>query len=508
MRFVQESLLETNGNLIRRFNLALAWGAVGVITGRALQFVTTLVMARLLVPEDFGALAVALVVQTIAVNVTDLGATAAIARAGRESTLFAPTVLTVALVTGALLTAAVAGTAPLLANTMGNPTATPVIQAMSLTIALAGVSGVPAAFVWRDYRQGRKAAVETLGGLAGLAVAILLAMVGWGPMALAWSRVAGQAVTTVGYWMAAPVRVRPGFRRPHAAVVLRLGLPLAGANLVVFMALNTDYAVIGRILGPEPLGYYLMAFTLAALPSSLVTASVRAVAVPSFGRLHAAGVIHAAARDILFLVCCVALPLAALIAALGRPTLVFLYGAAWAPAAAALLGLGVFGGGRIVAELLADLCVGAGHTSGLFWVQVMWLALLVPGLWAAALVGGIAAVGWAHAAIIWIAVIPIYLCVAARAVGAGFGEVARTLGLPVAAACVSGTAALGVHAAVEDPTASLLIGAVAGMSLALLICWSQAIRAWRRFSAALGAVRGMDSVPPVGGSAVEAGQES
>ncbi|WP_422936009.1 oligosaccharide flippase family protein [Sinomonas sp. P47F7] len=485
MRLDQPTRAAEGQSLARRFRVAFAWGTFGVISGRFLQFLTTLVLARMLLPEDFGALAVALVVQTIAVNITDLGATAAIARAGRDSTEIAPTVLTVSLATSVLLTGAASAAAPALSAAMGNPGATPVVQVMSLTILLAGMSGVPAAFVARDYRQGSKAAVESAGGIVALAVAVLLAFLGWGAMALAWSRVAGQAATTVGYWLVAPVKVRPGLRRDHARTVLGLGLPLAGANLVVFLALNADYAIVGSMLGPQALGYYLLAFTLAGLPSSLVTTAVRSVAVPSFGRLHTAGRLGEEARRILLLVCSAAMPIAALVTALAVPLIAVLYGPAWAPAATALAGLGVFSGGRIVAELLADICVGAGRTTSLFWIQVLWLGLLAPALWFAASHGGIGSVGWAHAVVLWICVLPVYALVGARAVGTRLSALSRAVALPLAAAVVTGLAAGLVAHAFAVPLAALMIGGAAGLLVAAVLLRSAVLSAWRSFRGSL-----------------------
>ncbi|WP_157731792.1 oligosaccharide flippase family protein [Arthrobacter sp. YN] len=59
---------------------ATLWGGVNMALGRIVQFATTIIVARMIAPEHFGALAVAIVVQTIATNMAELGATAALAR--------------------------------------------------------------------------------------------------------------------------------------------------------------------------------------------------------------------------------------------------------------------------------------------------------------------------------------------------------------------------------------------------------------------------------------------
>ena len=447
----------------------LLWGAVGVGSGRVLQFVTTLLLARILAPEHFGALAIALVVQTIAMNVTELGATAALGRADRDPAEIAPTIFTIGLVTSTVITAAVFAGAPVLADAMGDPTAAPIVQIMAFTILLSGLSGVPAAMVWRNYLQRPRAFVEIAGALCSLALVVPMALDGWGAFALAWSRLAGQLITTIGYWRVTPQRFLPGFRKAEAAYVLRLGMPLALANLVVFATLNLDYVIVGRTLGTAELGVYLLAFNLASLPSSLITAMIRTVAIPTFGRLHKAGMLAGAAPAALGAVACLAMPVSALLVGLSGPLIEVLYGEAWAGAAAAMIGLGIFGAGRILTEMLADLCVGAGRTVGLFWVQVVWFATLLPALLAGAWYSGLAGVGAAQAAVIWLAVLPVYFFMVRRTVGAGIGAMLLQCAPPAAAAVLSGFAAWMAAGAVREPFAAVVAGGLAGTALYVVL---------------------------------------
>lgn len=459
----------------------LLWGAIGVVSGRALQFITMLILARILAPEHFGALAIALVVQTIAINVTELGATAALGRADRDPKEIAPTILTIGLATSAIITAAVIALAPFLAAGMGDPGAAGVVQVMAITILLAGFSGVPAAMVWRNYLQRPRAFVEFAGALVTLGLVIPMALEGWGAFALAWSRVGGQLVSTAGYWIVTPERFRPGFRRVEAVQVLRLGLPLALANLVVFVTLNLDYIIVGRELGSAELGVYLLAFSLASLPSSLVTAVIRTVAVPTFGRLHKAGVLAGAAPRMLGISAHLAMPVSALLVGLAAPLVHVLYGETWRAAAGAMIGLGIFGAGRIVSEMLADLCVGAGRTLGLFWVQTLWLLCLLPALVAGASIAGVAGVGAAHAAVIWLVVLPAYFFLVRRTVGASVRQMLLHCLTPAVAAILAGTASWLVASAIPEPFLALAAGGITGTTLYICATFKAGRRTIKEF---------------------------
>lgn len=147
-------------SLATRVKGGSAWGALNIALSRILQFVTMLVVARLVAPDQFGALAVALVAQSIAINITELGTTASLARGDRDPDAIAPTVFSLSLMAGTVLTIVMIVTAPLLAAALGDPSAAPVVQVMALTVFLAAFASVPTALVWRDFLQKRRLFVD------------------------------------------------------------------------------------------------------------------------------------------------------------------------------------------------------------------------------------------------------------------------------------------------------------------------------------------------------------
>lgn len=440
------------------------WGAINVTAGRALQFVSTLVLAQILAPEHFGALAVAQVVQTIAMNMAELGATSAIGRADRDPDKIAPTVFTLSFGTSVLVTIAVMALAGPLAQFMGDPGATQVIQVMSLTILLAGLSGVPAAMVWREYLQKPRTVVELVGAIVSFALVIPFAAMGWGAFALVWSRVIGQLLITIGYWIVTPARYGFGFHRETAAYVLRLGAPLAGANLLVFVTLNLDYIIIGRELGPAELGVYLLAFNLAALPSTLISAVIRTVAVPTFGRLYVAGTLKSKIPILVASSAYLGHAISALLVGLSLPLVAVLYGPNWAQAGTAMAGLAIFGAGRILTEMLADICVGAGKTGALLWIQALWLVALLPVMLLSVRWGGIWGAGVGHAIVVWAVIIPAYLIAVRKVLGASIAPTLRRCTRPTLAALAAGVVSWLCAQMLSNNWLALIIGGILGLA--------------------------------------------
>jgi len=441
--------------------------------GRIVQFATTIIVARLIAPEHFGALAVAIVVQSVATNMAELGATAALARGNGDPDRIAPTVFSISLGTSLVMTAGAVAFAPALASAFDDPAATPVIQVLALTILLQGVGAVPSTMVWREFLQKPRVVVDVGGVVVVLALVVPMALDGWGAMALAWSRVGGQLFAMVGYWIITPRRYAPGFDRSVAVEVLRLGMPLAMANLVVFVTLNVDYLLIGRMMDPAALGLYLLAFNLAGLPSSVITAVIRATAVPTFGRLFAEGTLGELAGRFVAGVSYCAFPISAMIIALADPLVVTAYGQVWAPAGVALGTLGVFGAARILVELFADLSVGAGRTVWLFWVQVAWLVALAPALYFGIQWWGIAGAGVAHAVVACLIVIPLYLAILTSVLGVRVGVLLRGSVGPLLAALVAGVAARLATFSMTEPLMALVLGSFLGVAVYALLTFRQ-----------------------------------
>ncbi|WP_068401110.1 oligosaccharide flippase family protein [Kribbia dieselivorans] len=459
--------------LSRQVRAGAVWGVLNIGLSRLIQFVTTIVVARIVAPDDFGALAVALAVSTIALNISELGATAAIGRGDREVGPIAPTVYSIALGTSAMLTALVWVTAAPLAGVMNQPSATDAIRVMSLTILLAGLCSVPSAVVWRDYQQRNRLIIDVTGSVVTLIVVIPMAMSGWGVMALAWSRVIGAAVAALLYIAMAAPRYRPGWDPTVAREVLRLGLPLAAANLVVFVTLNLDYVLLGRYAGLTEVGIYLLAFNLAALPSSVLTQMIRTVAVPTFGRLHAAGRLAEIVPWSIRSMAIVAFPISAVLAALAEPLLTMLYGPRFAAGAVALVWLAFFGAARVVTEVLSDVCLGAGRTRIMFGLQVLWLVALLPTLVVAIRAQGASGAGWAHLVVCAGIILPAYLVIVARATKARWPAMARAAVPGLIGAVAAGLVARLVADRIASAPLAVLAGGSAGAVVYVLVVWRE-----------------------------------
>ena len=263
----------------------LKWSFVSTILGRVLTPITSIILARLLVPEDFGVFAVAVAVQAALMSFNDLGVSNAIVWWPGSVRQAAATATTLALATSVGLYAACFVAAPYVADILNVPQAAGVLRLLSVTVIIDGASSVPIGLIGRQFRQGRRALADWLGFLVSTGLTIWLAVEGYGAWSLAWGRVAGNLVTTSSLYLLSGTRLRLGFDRSIARTLVGYGLPLAGSSLLVFAMLNVDYIIVGRLLGATALGLYTIAFNLSSWPSNVISVTMRRVSIPVFAQL-------------------------------------------------------------------------------------------------------------------------------------------------------------------------------------------------------------------------------
>ncbi|MFE3779771.1 oligosaccharide flippase family protein [Amycolatopsis sp. NPDC059090] len=399
----------------KKVRKALGLSLLNTVVGRLGTFLTGIVLARLLAPEDFGMYAVALVALTAMLSLNELGVSIAIVRWPGDLRRIVPTVTTISVFFSALLYVACCVTAPVFSAALGAPEATGVVRLLCVTVIIDGITAAAVQFANREFRQGSRLVVDTINLVLTTAVTVGMAVTGHG----AWSLAVGQLTGNVlsGVMLCYLVRMWPrfGFDRSLAKELLVFGLPLAGGSLLVFAMLNVHYVVTGRMLGAIALGFFLQAFNLSSWPVNMFSMVVRRVSLPAFAALQG----DREAREAAFarfssLLAVFTLPVCVLLGLLALPLVSSLYSSKWSASAAALQWLAVLAAVRVACELAYDYLVALGRSRTTMWLQGGWLAALAITLPIGASLDGIQGVAIAHAAVALFVALPAFGIAVAR----------------------------------------------------------------------------------------------
>jgi O-antigen/teichoic acid export membrane protein len=444
-------------DLSARVSTGLKWSVLNSLVARVVSVASGIVMARLLVPEDFGVYAAALLIVNVLFGVNDLGLLLAVVRWPGDLRVAARTGMSLATGNSVLLYVLVFLTASPFAAFMGTPQAAPLLQVLCLTIIIDGITTVPHGLLVRDFAQKRMARAELTAMPLGIGVGLALAYGGAGPWALVGAYLTGNVVTAVLIWSWAPLHVLPGFDLPAARWMLSYGGPLAATSLLEYVLLNADYLIVGRVLGPVALGLYLLAYNVSNWPVAIISDAVRRVSIAGFARLEDDEArLREGFRRTFRVMVTVSLPLVLVLAVLAEDVVGVLYGSPWLPAAQVLTWLAVLGGVRVAVGYIFDLLVGTGRTRLTLALKAGWLVTLVPALVWAAETGGIERVGLVHAVVGVCVATPLFL-LATRTVGLDVRTLLGDLARPLTGAAVAAGIGMAASAVLEGGWVELVV---------------------------------------------------
>jgi PST family polysaccharide transporter len=246
----------------------------------------TLVVARLLLPRDFGLMTSGL----IFVGLADLLAEAGVGKALVQKEDLRPADLAEGFTLSLLLSVGLYVVLFLLAGPaaafLQSPDFTDFLRVLALAVLLIPFKTVPLALLDRGLHLGKQSAVHVIVSVVQSSLVLAMAAAGYGYWALATGALVSRALETVivtyySGWR--PRLVRPG---AGARGLLSFGVHISLGSLLWFVYSNSDFAIIGRLAGPEVLGLYAFAFQLISLPVQKITVNVNQVVYPVFCRLQ------------------------------------------------------------------------------------------------------------------------------------------------------------------------------------------------------------------------------
>lgn len=253
---------------------AVVWTSLGSISSQVVSFAAVIVMARLLTPEIFGTMAIAVAVIGLLNVVSDLGMSSALVQRKEITQEQASTALYLEFIASAIATVIVCLLSTSIAGIFHHNEVSGVIVGLALTMPLNSICTIPRAIIGRKMQMKKTAIVTIAASFISTAVGIIAAAAGAGIWALLAMNVTQTVVTTVGLFAAAQWRPSLVFRLGEVKVFSGFVLPLYGYTIANWLIRNGDNLMVGRYLGPTQLGYYSRGYNLLLLPSRTITGVV------------------------------------------------------------------------------------------------------------------------------------------------------------------------------------------------------------------------------------------
>jgi PST family polysaccharide transporter len=245
--------------------VALRGGAASVAMqygNGALQIAAAVILARLLAPEDFGLVAIVTVLTSFAPLLIDFGLGDATTQKNKISRNQVSSLFWLTSGIGTAIAVVVAACSPLIAAVYREPRLEGIALFTAITFVLWGVSNQHLALLRRTMQFGKIAKIQIFSTLAGIAIAILLAVCGYGYWALVLRPITNALCVAFGAWLVC--QWRPGFPvfDDDVKSMLRFGLHVVGFSVTYSLAKAMDRIALGLIYRPDEVGYYQNAIIL------------------------------------------------------------------------------------------------------------------------------------------------------------------------------------------------------------------------------------------------------
>jgi len=264
---------------------AVIWKAVQLAGVKSIFLIRLLILARLLTPEDFGLVAIAVSSIGVLLSLTNFGMVPALVQGKDIDENHYNAAWTVNVTRALLVSGVVMIAAPFIAQIFAEPRAITVIQALTLRPLLEALASIKVANLARSL-QFRPLTVARLSeALVNTVVAVVLAQ-SFGVWALVIGALAGSSTYLVLSYILAPHRPRLLFDRAATRPLIRFGQWIFLTSVIAMAGSYVLRIVISRELGAAGLGLYFLAAQLAFLPAEIASEVVGAVAFPLFARLQ------------------------------------------------------------------------------------------------------------------------------------------------------------------------------------------------------------------------------
>lgn len=368
----------TEGTLRDKTVSGMFWSSVGRFGAMALNFLSNLVLARLLMPSDYGAVGMLTVFIAISNEFVLAGFGAALIQKKRPTDLDYTSVFWWNLVVSVLFYGILFVSGPAIARFYNIPELCTILRFQSLSIIIMAFSLMPAYKMQKEFRFKQLSMRQLLATVVGTIVGIVMALRGYGVWSLVASNLIGSLAGVLLLWKMSDWRPSWQFSWASLRELFRFGGLMALSSLVMSFYWNLQSLVIGKKYSAQELGYFTQANKLEEVPVHAMAQIVAQVSFPLFSELQdepkrLLDVVRRNVKTTSYLI----FPALAMLAVVAQPLIMFLYGEKWAPAVPFFQVLCLYGMVAPLNGMLANVSKSLGRSDIYFYSQ---MAMRVTGI--------------------------------------------------------------------------------------------------------------------------------
>ncbi len=344
-----------------------------------LHFVSTITLARLLLPEDFGIIAMTVIITDLVMNTGDMGFATALIQRKEVTPSHLSTAFWTGLALGIIFSIVTVAVSPFVADFFRNELVGPVLAVQSLIFVFAPLRYIHGSLLMKRLQFLRLSITEVGQGITYLVASISLAFAGFGVWSIVLGSLISQLVLVILRWILC--RWHPSFTFSTTSLkeLWRFGSNLTGSRIIHFLAKRLDYLIIGRFLTSAALGFYSMGYRVVSIPTTTLYITMGRVAFPAFSIIQDENerLRRGFLKSITF-ISIIGLPLFAGAAVVGPELIKVVLGQKWIDVTLPLQVLCIMGGFNTLGLAVIALVQSKGRTDINLKLSIANLVLLIP----------------------------------------------------------------------------------------------------------------------------------
>jgi len=273
-------------SLKKRAVSGLLWTFTQQFSVQGINVITGIILARLLLPSDFGLIGMLVVFIAIGNTLMDGGMTSSLIRAKDADHRDYSTVFFINLIFSVFLYLLLFVTAPLIAEFYHQPVLTPVIRLYTVSFIIKAFVGVQTTKLTKEMRFKEQMLMQIPSTIVGGITGIVLAYKGFGVWSLVWMNLVQTTLFTIQHWIFSGWMPGMILDKEKLKYHFRFGYKLTFSGIIDTIYTNAYKIIIGKYFSASELGYYTQAKDLQSLPVNNISTALNKVTYPLFASIQ------------------------------------------------------------------------------------------------------------------------------------------------------------------------------------------------------------------------------
>lgn len=346
-------------------------------TERLFNFVRLIIIARILSPNDFGLMGIALLTMATLETFTRTGFQSALIQKKEDIIPYLDAAWTVAILRGIALFSILYFVAPYAAIFFKSPKALSIIRVIGFSFLLQAFTNIGVVYFQKELEFNKQFIYQFTGTIADFVVAVSAAVILRNVWALVYGLLAGNTARLIISYFIHPYKPHLSSDLGKVKELWGFGKWLLGSSILIFLITQGDDIFVGKLLGVTALGFYQLAYRISNMPATEITHVISQVTFPAYSKLQdSIPKLRESYLKVLQVTAFLSFPIAGLIFVLAPDFTKIFLGEKWMPMVPAMQVLAVWGAIRSIGATTGSVFVSVGKPKILTKFQFGHLTML------------------------------------------------------------------------------------------------------------------------------------